>query len=181
MAYTAWSVVYGEQPTAAKWNQLGENDAGFKDGTNIDNLAIINRHLGAGAVTPNKQTTPTAGSYTLRTGDFTTTSGSPVDITGGSLSQSITTNGGKLFGMFFMSAQVSTNTAQFYVTVDTGTPKAIHQFSRTAASYFCVPFVIDGIAAGAHTVKIQVSIPGGATFTGNIYEGQGMSLIEIGV
>lgn len=40
MAYTAWSVVYGEQPTAAKWNQLGANDAGFKDGTNIDNLAI---------------------------------------------------------------------------------------------------------------------------------------------
>jgi len=40
MAYTAWSVVYGEQPTAAKWNQLGANDAGFKDGTNIDAGAI---------------------------------------------------------------------------------------------------------------------------------------------
>lgn len=40
MAYTAWSVVYGEQPTAAKWNQLGQNDAGFKDGSNIDPLAI---------------------------------------------------------------------------------------------------------------------------------------------
>lgn len=45
MAYTAWSVVYGEQPTAAKWNQLGTNDAGFKDGTNID----------AGAITPSKR------------------------------------------------------------------------------------------------------------------------------
>lgn len=50
MAYTAWSVVYGEQPTAAKWNQLGANDAGFKDGTNIDNLAIVNRHIGNAAV-----------------------------------------------------------------------------------------------------------------------------------
>lgn len=40
MAYTAWSVVYGEQPTAAKWNQLGANDAGFKDGSNIDAGAI---------------------------------------------------------------------------------------------------------------------------------------------
>ena len=50
MAYTAWSVVYGEQPTAAKWNQLGTNDAGFKDGTNIDNDAIINRHLANNAV-----------------------------------------------------------------------------------------------------------------------------------
>lgn len=45
MAYTAWSVVFGEQPTAAKWNQLGENDAGFKDGSNIDNDAILLRHI----------------------------------------------------------------------------------------------------------------------------------------
>lgn len=45
MAYTAWSVVFGEQPTAAKWNQLGANDAGFKDGTNIDNNAILDRHI----------------------------------------------------------------------------------------------------------------------------------------
>lgn len=29
MTYTAWSVVFGEQPSAAKWNQLGENDAHF--------------------------------------------------------------------------------------------------------------------------------------------------------
>lgn len=29
MAYTAWSVVFGEQPSAAKWNQLGSNDAHF--------------------------------------------------------------------------------------------------------------------------------------------------------
>lgn len=48
MAYTAWSVVFGEQPTAAKWNQLGANDAGFKDGTNIDANAITNTQLAAG-------------------------------------------------------------------------------------------------------------------------------------
>lgn len=45
MAYTAWSVVFGEQPTAAKWNQLGSNDAGFKDGTNMDDDFLIGRHL----------------------------------------------------------------------------------------------------------------------------------------
>lgn len=50
MAYSAWSVVFGEQPTAAKWNQLGTNDAGFKDGSNIDNDAILNRHITADAV-----------------------------------------------------------------------------------------------------------------------------------
>ena len=44
MSYTEWSVVYGEQPTAAKWNQLGSNDAGFRDGTNIDDDVILARH-----------------------------------------------------------------------------------------------------------------------------------------
>lgn len=45
MSYTAWSVVYGEQPSADKWNALGVNDAGFKDGTLIDNDAILARHI----------------------------------------------------------------------------------------------------------------------------------------
>lgn len=61
MAYTAWSVVFGEQPTAAKWNQLGANDAGFKDGTNIDNNAILARHLSKSDIQSNEQAwqTPT--------------------------------------------------------------------------------------------------------------------------
>lgn len=50
MAYNAWSVVFGEQPTAAKWNQLGTNDAGFRDGTNIQDDAIDSRHIAAGAI-----------------------------------------------------------------------------------------------------------------------------------
>ena len=54
MAYTAWSVVFGEQPTAAKWNQLGANDAGFKDGTNIDASAITTAKIAALAVTEAK-------------------------------------------------------------------------------------------------------------------------------
>lgn len=29
MAYASWSVVFGEQPSAAKWNILGTNDATF--------------------------------------------------------------------------------------------------------------------------------------------------------
>lgn len=45
MAYQAWSVVFGEQPTASKWNILGTNDASFHDGTGIDDDAIIARHI----------------------------------------------------------------------------------------------------------------------------------------
>lgn len=175
-----WAVIYGETPSATRWSELGDNDDALATGAGIDDLAILNRHIANASVKQNKLITPTAGSTTLRTSNFTTTSSSPVDITGGSLSQSITTNGGKIFGLLYLSANVSTNTAQLYVTVDAGSPKAVHQFSRTSASYFAIPFILDSIAAGAHTVKVQVSIPGGATFTANIYEGQGMSLIEIG-
>jgi len=47
MAYAAFSVVFGEQPSAAKWNILGTNDAGFDtyigNGTNaIQQVQITN-------------------------------------------------------------------------------------------------------------------------------------------
>ena len=38
MAYASWSVSFGEQPSAAKWNILGTNDASFNDGTGIFGL-----------------------------------------------------------------------------------------------------------------------------------------------
>ena len=58
MSYTAWSVVFGEQPTAAKWNQLGANDAGFKDGTNIDAGALNNTHMAANSIYSSKVFNP---------------------------------------------------------------------------------------------------------------------------
>lgn len=45
MSYTAWSVVDGETSTAAKLNQLGDNDAGFVDGTNFVDDIINARQL----------------------------------------------------------------------------------------------------------------------------------------
>lgn len=35
MAYSSWSVVFSEQPSAAKWNILGTNDASFNNGTGL--------------------------------------------------------------------------------------------------------------------------------------------------
>lgn len=45
MAYNTVTFVAFEQPTAAKMNLLGENDAGFRDGTNISNDVILARHI----------------------------------------------------------------------------------------------------------------------------------------
>ncbi|MFA5937324.1 MAG: hypothetical protein WC822_05640 [Candidatus Paceibacterota bacterium] len=53
MAYQSWSVVFGEQPSASKWNILGTNDASFNDGSGIADDAIINRHLADDSVTGN--------------------------------------------------------------------------------------------------------------------------------
>lgn len=54
MAYAAWSVVFGEQPSASKWNILGTNDASFNDGTGIASSAItavkLGAHTGAGSL-----------------------------------------------------------------------------------------------------------------------------------
>lgn len=40
MAYAAFSVVFGETPSAAKWNILGTNDASFNDGSGFASGAI---------------------------------------------------------------------------------------------------------------------------------------------
>lgn len=44
MSYAAWSVVFGEQPSAAKWNILGTNDSSFNDGTGIANMEVGSGH-----------------------------------------------------------------------------------------------------------------------------------------
>lgn len=49
--YTAWSVVFGEQPSTSKWNILGTNDASFADGTGISDGVIKPEHLVAGTGT----------------------------------------------------------------------------------------------------------------------------------
>lgn len=51
MAYQTWSVVFGEQPSASKWNILGTNDASFNDGSGIAQNAIGAHHLATNAVT----------------------------------------------------------------------------------------------------------------------------------
>lgn len=61
MAYTSWSVVFEEQPSVAKWNILGANDASFNDGTGIGDGAILSKHLAL-----------TTGAGTLAGGSFTT-------------------------------------------------------------------------------------------------------------
>lgn len=78
MSYQVWSVVFGEQPSASKWNILGTNDASFNDGTGIGDNAILNRHLSNGIVTPNELDLDPANSFVFT--DQSTTSTSYTDL-----------------------------------------------------------------------------------------------------
>lgn len=62
MAYASWSVVFGEQPSAAKWNILGSNDASFNDGSGFASGALgsSNASLAAGIVCQVVNTVSTA-------------------------------------------------------------------------------------------------------------------------
>lgn len=71
MAYASWSVIAGEQPTAAKWNILGTNDASFNDGTGIGTSTITPEKLLAGTGATNwvwSAWSPTFSNWTIGTG-----------------------------------------------------------------------------------------------------------------
>lgn len=67
--YTSWSVVFGEQPSAAKWNILGANDASFNDGTGIfglyKNLLAVDSNPYKFSIYRNGALTASTGAWTL--------------------------------------------------------------------------------------------------------------------
>lgn len=72
-AYQAWSVVFGEQPSAAKWNILGTNDSSFNDGSGIGTNAIAAASLKTNAI---------ALGYSEITTAASTSSASDTEVTG---------------------------------------------------------------------------------------------------
>lgn len=68
MAYAAFSVVFGEQPSAAKWNILGTNDSSFNDATGTPSVVKgVNRQdIAANSVVTNQQL---QSGWTYVTGD----------------------------------------------------------------------------------------------------------------
>ncbi len=94
MAYVAWSVVFGEQPSAAKWNILGTNDASFNNGTGFAAGAIPTAALANASVTANKLATGAVAVST--TGSSTTAStsyGNLADAVTSSVTTTIGANG----------------------------------------------------------------------------------------
>lgn len=102
MAYQSWSVVAGEIPTAAKWNILGTNDAGFNDGSALG--FTVNNTVPANALATNAIY---LGSVST-TSDFSTASGSYVQVTNMTLSFTNPQGGRKVLLWFHCDAMYNT-------------------------------------------------------------------------
>lgn len=68
MSYAAFNVVFGEQPSAAKWNILGTNDASFNDGTGIGTGAITAPKIGTDSTFAWTSYTPTISNFAIGNG-----------------------------------------------------------------------------------------------------------------
>lgn len=56
--YTAITFVANEQPTTAKWNLIGSNDASFNTGDGFNDEIILDRHIGPLELKTNKLENP---------------------------------------------------------------------------------------------------------------------------
>lgn len=139
--------------------------------------ALISANLTTKSVTPDKVSTPFQALSYFFNPAFTGTSASQVDITG--MTKTITTLGGGLMVFFCIPVKVSTNTATIYLVID-GVTKTSFQTSTLTTLYIPNLYKVDGLSAGSHTVKLQYSIPGGATFTNQQYESGVLTLFEVG-
>lgn len=139
--------------------------------------AIAALILATKSVTPDKLSTPFQALSYFFASAFTGTSGTSADITG--MTKTITTLGGGLMVFFCLPVKVSTNTATISLVVD-GVAKTSFQTSTLTTLYIPNLFKVDGLSAGSHVVKLQYSIPGGATFTCQQYESGVMTLFEVG-
>lgn len=153
MAYTATSFSYGEQPSAAKWNQLGSNDAAFNDGTAIPS---------AGAKTASVATAQTTTS--VPAADLATV-GPTVTATIGATGMAL------LIGYTNYSNSLGNEAGTIYYVVSGATTVAATELaaSREAAATFNFIItgqtLVTGLNSGSNTFKMQYSSGTGGTGT----------------
>ena len=164
MAYVAWSVSFGEQPSAAKWNILGSNDASFADGTGISAGAIGATQLAAGAVTSAKLAPTVYATDSFIGSGITNTSYATITT------QSVTmAASGKVLVQASMSGQLSSGAPaiSWYgkIYVD-GVGQTEHRndawVSNASQTINCIAYTTH--AAGTFNITLQAKV-GGGTFT----------------
>lgn len=171
MAYAVWSVTAGEVPTTTKWNILGTNDAGFNDGTAIAAGAIVTATLAnnaVGVVRLNYVANTDLANGLAVTGAAVT----PVwtDLLP---NQNFTVDNANSSILISVSSRTQLGSTASGASVlaraqidSAGTPinRQIGGNSTFAANQYANPFsgsslfAITGLAAGVHTLKVQLGI-----------------------
>lgn len=153
MAYAAFSVVFGEQPSAAKWNILGTNDASFNDGSGLPTANSV-------SATVNTSETTTSTSYV----SLATTTDS-VSATIGSSGKALVTIGcwmqcslasGNAVRMTFVASGANTiaaGTAPYVILYQTWTTNAFDERGRS--------WLITGLTPGSTTFAAKYLTDGG--------------------
>jgi hypothetical protein len=165
MAYAAWSVIAGEQPTTSKWNILGTNDASFNDGSGL--AFTTNNVVPANAL----KTNTIALGYAQITANASTTSLTPVAA---GLSAAVTIPaGGRKVRITVWSGAVTNNTNSdgttisiWDGTVGSGTLLASCNVYQPAANQMQVPVSVIAVvtpSAGAKTYNVGIQAVTGGT------------------
>lgn len=157
MAYASWSVVFGEQPTASKWNILGTNDASFNDGTGIGTNAIAAASLKTSAIKLG---------YAEITASISgvATSTSDVDMTGVTVTVTVPAGGRDLFiisagGNYQQSGGIDT----IYGVIKIKESTTVLNSTNVTPSAANLPYGwtvthrVSAPSAGSHTYKIAVA------------------------
>ena len=163
MAYAAFSVVFGEQPSAAKWNILGSNDASFNDGTGIGTSAITTAKIADAGITSEKLA-PTIY-QNLNTSYPAVASAAYTDITGSNFSVTTTATTTKMLIMSFVTGRwtgAPSVETKANVVVDGVQVTESRQDAGVSGDSINHPlFVTTTHAAGTFTVKNQVKAASG--------------------
>ncbi len=149
--YQSWSVVFGEQPTAAKWNILGTNDASFNNGTGL----------------------PTAGAdgAIVATSEATTsTSYADLATTTDTITVAVGANGKVMVGMSASMAQNTQNSA-IYVGYTMSGANSVAAADSQCMSFTAYtnnvgfvmgsPFFLEALTPGSTTFKMKYRVSGG--------------------
>lgn len=160
MAYAVFSVVFGEQPSAAKWNILGTNDASFNDGTGIGNATISPSKLATGAATATVATNQTETNTAY---DDMATSGPAVTVTIGANGlalvtvyasvQNDTTNASSHMGFAISGASTVAAADAFSLRLEA--------YTANNASNVSAVFLVTALTAGSTTFTAKYRVSAG--------------------
>lgn len=148
MAYASWSVVFGEQPSAAKWNILGTNDASFNDASGTPSVpkSVNRQDIAANSVVTDQLL---QFGWTYVTGDAT------------NLREAITVTFPVAFDVIPLVLPVSLG-----VRVGSN-PDTLDDFTPLAATFGDVGWVVDTSAVSTTQVTITINKTGTAIGTAN--------------